>query len=227
MGLDTRKYKVDIKTTITTKDFLDACEYVLREEKYDYDKYILGVRSGKPIFQRDLIKTFDGFKYYHFSLEDKKRLPDEVIFKDGKTTLLFSINNDGKLPYNSFSSKVAKGDTLDIEFGFLITYLKYLKENHKDILKEMFGFEAKIEDYANYLQGIIREILDKNGIDFKTYREYLGFIINNDRYTLKQYNDWKREIETKAKRHKKVENEIEAKEKELDKLKKQKEKKDE
>ena len=245
-------------------DILDACRYTMNEETFNYDKYILGVRSGKdqvrlaqifkeleefenqfktlkwiedriekpfipieyiingkPIFQKDLIKTLDDLKYYHFSLDDKKRLPDEVIFKDGKTTLLFSVNNDGKAPYTSYSSKVTKGDTFDKEFGFLITYLKYLNDNYKDVLQDCFDFKGKAR--LSFLYGVVRQLCENNNIDVADLNNYAIHILNNDRYTLKQYNDWKREIETKAKRYTEVVNEIEAKEKELDKLKKQKE----
>lgn len=219
--------KIDIKTTITTKEFLESVKCVMREEKYNYDKYILGVRSpvGKDIikdFYNNTGKTItDGFIYHHFSLEDKKRLPDEVIFKDGKTTLLFSVKNDGKAPYVSYSSKVAKGDTFDKEFGFLITYLKYLKDNYKVVLQECFDFKGNAR--LSFLYGVVRQLCENNNIDVADLNNYAIHILNNDRYTLKQYNDWKRAIETKAKRYTEVVNEIETKEKELDKLKKQKE----
>ena len=188
------------------------------EKPYTPLEYIM---KGKPIFQKDLMKTLDDYKYYHFSLDDKKRLPDEVIFKDGKTTLLFSVNNDGKAPYNSYSSKVAKGDTFDKEFGFLVTYLKYLKDNYKVVLQECFDFKGKAR--LSFLYGVVRQLCENNNIDVADLNNYAIHILNNDRYTLKQYNDWKREIENKAMRYTKVVNEIETKEKELDKLKKQKE----
>lgn len=167
------------------------------------------------------MKTLDDYKYFHFSLEDKKRLPDEVIFKDGKTTLLFSVKNDGKAPYNSYSSKVTKGDTFDKEFGFLVTYLKYLKDSYKVVLQECFDFIGKAR--LSFLYGVVRQLCENNNIDVADLNNYAIHILNNDRYTLKQYHDWKREVETKAKRYAEVVNEIEAKEKELDKLKKQKE----
>ena len=246
--------KIDIKTTITTKDFLESiklCKEVLPldtdgffihnkkpiikgdkeivDDILDACEYVTVYRRGlpleipikKPIFQKDLMKTLDDYKYYHFSLDDEKRLPDEVIFKDGKTTLLFSVNNDGKAPYNSYSSKVTKGDTFDKEFGFLITYLKYLKDNYKVVLQECFDFKGKAR--LSFLYGVVRQLCENNNIDVADLNNYAIHILNNDRYTLKQYNDWKRESETKAKRYVEVVNEIEAKEKELDKLKKQKE----
>lgn len=198
-------------------DILDACEYVTVYRR----GLPLEIPVKGPIFQKDLLKTLDDYKYYHFTLEDKKRLPDEVIFKDGKTTLLFSVKNDGKAPYTSYSSKVTKGDTFDKEFGFLITYLKYLKDNYKVVLQECFDFKGKAR--LSFLYGVVRQLCENNNIDVADLNNYAIHILNNDRYTLKQYNDWKREIETKAKRYTEVVNEIETKEKELDKLKKQKE----
>ena len=223
IGLDKDGFCVTPKPIIKgdkeiVDDILDACEYVTVYRR----GLPLEIPIKKPIFQKDLMKTLDDYKYYHFSLDDKKRLPDEVIFKDGKTTLLFSVNNDGKAPYNSYSSKVTKGDTFDKEFGFLITYLKYLKDNYKVVLQECFDFKGKAR--LSFLYGVVRQLCENNNIDVADLNNYAIHILNNDRYTLKQYNDWKRETETKAKRYAEVVNEIEAKEKELDKLKKQKEK---
>lgn len=208
-------------------DILDACKYTMNEKTYDYDKYILGIRktpilNGVKTFFENMEKSKnDVYKYFYFSLEDEKRLPDEVIFKNGKTTLLFSVNNDGKRPYVSYSSNTAKGDTFDKEFGLLITYLKYLKEDYKDVLKECFDFKGKAR--LSFIYGVVRQLCDNHNISIEDLQQFSIHVLNNERYTLKQYNDWKREIENKAKRYIEVTNKIENKEKELEKLKKQKE----
>lgn len=246
--------KIEVKTTITTKDVLESVKLskdvlpidtdgffihnkkpIIKGDKAIVDDILdacnyatvykrglpLEIPIKGPIFQKDLIRTIHDFEYYYFTLEDKKRLPDEVIFKDGKTTLLFSVKNDSKAPYTSYSSKVTKGDTFDKEFGFLVTYLKYLKDSYKVVLQECFDFKGKAR--LSFLYGVVRQLCENNNIDVADLNNYAIHILNNDHYTLKQYKDWKREIETKAKRYTEVVNEIETKEKELDKLKKQKE----
>ena len=82
--------------------------------------------------------------------------PTKVIFnkEKEKVTLLFSKN--GKIPYESYSSKTSGKDTYDREFGLYLSYYKYLNKgrDNKEFIDSIFKQKLKVERLA-YLKGAV------------------------------------------------------------------------
>lgn len=130
------------------------------------------------------------FPYFHFSLDDdaldaikysygkeldkmfffgrgkdiKNLIPDRVIFnkEKGKTTILFSLHDNGLPPYAPFTSKTVGSDKFDKSMGFLIAYYKYInREMKEDRLREQIEliFDYNKNDRTMYLSGAIEQAL--------------------------------------------------------------------
>ena len=172
----------------------------------------------------------------------KNRIPDRVVFNQdkGKVTVLISKHLDGVAPYWAYTSKVHEGggDKFDAEFGFLLSYYKYLtRQLAKDVQHEMIErlFKLPLTKRFAYLLGVVeQEVLKIEGIkNLNGWLDIYTAITNAD--GLEKYNydwdylEWKEmlrvhELETKREHQKEINKQIKAHQLEIDKLKKENEK---
>lgn len=221
---------------------------------------IEGKKSLKDCSDKELIeiisKSFDdfyknldftkSFPYYHLSLDEalhtrpsKNRIPDRVVFNQdkGKVTVLISKHLDGVAPYWAYTSKVhvESGDKFDAQFGFLLSYYKYLiRRFDLKVQKEMIERIFKIlkERRYVYLLGVVEnEVLKINGVEsYKDWEDiYLAITDPSNAKNVYDYTwdylEWKEmlrvhELETKREEQKAIRKEIKKHEQEIEKLKK-------
>lgn len=169
----------------------------------------------------------------------KNRIPDRVVFNQdkGKVTVLISKHLDGVAPYWSYTSKVhvESGDKFDAQFGFLLSYYKYLiRRFDLKVQKEMIERIFKIlkERRYVYLLGVVEnEVLKINGVEsYKDWEDiYLAITDPSNAKNVYDYTwdylEWKEmlrvhELETKREEQKAIRKEIKKHEQEIEKLKK-------
>ena len=85
-------------------------------------------------------------------------LPTKVVFNEakGKTTLLF-----GNAPYEVVTSVVSHGDKFEEFIGFMVSMVKHLYDNHKQLFNLVYGIG---DDY--YLTGYFRGLVDNKLLEY-------------------------------------------------------------
>jgi hypothetical protein len=244
------EYKILNGSVRSGKAFdLDPHEFGGKKRLKDYsDKELIGIISKSF---NDFYKNLDftkSFPYYHLSLDEalhtrpsKNRIPDRVVFNEakGKVTVLMSKHLDGEAPYRAYTSKVnvESGDKFDAQFGFLLSYYKYLiRSLSGDVQKEMIERIFKLvpsKRYA-YLLGVVEnEVLKIECVkSYKDWQDIYMAITETPKTSLNVYNytwdylEWQEmlrvhELELKREKAREVRKQIKAHEKEIAKLKKE------
>jgi hypothetical protein len=245
------EYKILNGSVRSGKAFdLDPHEFGGKKRLKDYsDKELIGIISKSF---NDFYKNLDftkSFPYYHLSLDEalhtrpsKNRIPDRVVFNEakGKVTVLMSKHLDGEAPYRAYTSKVnvESGDKFDAQFGFLLSYYKYLIRSlsgdvQKEMIERIFKLLSPSKRYA-YLLGVVEnEVLKIECVkSYKDWQDIYMAITETPKTSLNVYNytwdhlEWQEmlrvhELETKREKQREVQKEIKKHQKEIDRLKKE------
>jgi len=186
----------DIKTygNITHENIKESYVHSYVEET-ELPKPIIATKmleKGQIVFQSDV------FKYIHFDLEEKipNKFPDRVVFNSskGKTTILFSLHDNGLPPYAPFTSKAVGLDKFDKSMGFLIAYYKYInREMNEDRLREqielIFGYNKN--DRTMYLSGAIEQALLPHYTNERIFEVFEAILKCEGTFDLLQYEETK------------------------------------
>ena len=197
-------------------DALDAIQYAL-PPNLDYQRHIIGIRT-KP-------------------QPPKNRIPDRVVFDEikGKVTVLISKHLDGVAPYFAYTSKVnvEGGDKYDAQFGFLLSYYKYLTrmytpQKQKELIERIFNL-LPTKRYPYLLGAVETEVMKLSDV-VKSYKDWEELYVAITEPTLKKngtwdYLEWKEmlrvhELETKREKQREVQKEIKKHQKAIEELKK-------
>jgi hypothetical protein len=162
----------------------------------------------------------------------KNRIPDRVVFNadKGKVTVLISKFNDGVAPYRAYTSKVnvESGDKYDGQFGFLLSYYKYLNR-HLDSAtrKELIDMAFEHGEHKEYIiEGAVsQEVLKLVKLD--EWDNILDAILDVSKQNKGYWDhlEWKEmlrvhELETKREKQREVQKEIKKHQKAIEELKK-------
>lgn len=166
----------------------------------------------------------------------KNRIPDRVVFNEekGKVTVLISKFNDGVAPYRAYTSKVnvEGGDKYDGQFGFLLSYYKYLirmydEKKQRELIERIFNL-LPTKRYPFLLGAVETEVMKISDV-IKTYKDWEDIYLAITEPTLKKngtfdYLEWKEmlrvhELETKREKQREVAKEIKKHQKEIERLK--------
>jgi len=235
--LYTRK---EMAEQITKDRIKKAFERPMVEEAFDMSKAIktIGENLFKPIpVMKGTLELVEEIMNYG---KLKNRIPDRVVFDEskGKVTVLISKMNDGEAPYRAYTSKVnvEGGDKFDAQFGFLLSYYKYLiRSLSGDVQKEMLDRIFKLvpsKRYA-YLLGVVEnEVLKIECVkSYKDWQDIYMAITETPKTSLNVYNytwdylEWQEmlrvhELETKREKQREVQKEIKKHQKAIEELKK-------
>ena len=168
----------------------------------------------------------------------KNRIPDRIVFNQdkGKVTVLISKFNDGEAPYRAYTSKVnvEGGDKYDAQFGFLLSYYKYLirrlgAKEQKEMIERVFNL-LPTKRYPYLLGAVETEVLKISDV-VKSYKDWEERYVAITEPCEKgngtwDYLEWKEmlrvhELETKREKQREVQKEIKKHQKEIDRLKKE------
>jgi hypothetical protein len=161
-----------------------------------------------------------------------------VVFDEikGKVTVLISKHLDGVAPYFAYTSKVnvEGGDKYDAQFGFLLSYYKYLirrlgAKEQKEMIERVFNL-LPTKRYPYLLGAVETEVLKISDV-VKSYKDWEDLYLAITEPTLKKngtwdYLEWKEmlrvhELETQREKQREVQKEIIKHQKEIDRLKKE------
>ena len=211
--------------------------FKLDPHEFDYQRNILGVRRT-PILKGTLETLEDIINFGIDVPKPKNRIPDRVVFNQdkGKVTVLISKFNDGVAPYRAYTSKVnvEGGDKYDGQFGFLLSYYKYLirmygKDKQRELIERIFNL-LPTKRYPYLLGAVETEVMKISDV-IKTYKDWEDIYLAITEPTLKKngtfdYLEWKEmlrvhELETKREKQREVAKEIKKHQKEIERLKKE------
>ena len=124
------------------------------------------------------------------------KLPDRVVFNSskGKTTILFSLHDNGLPPYAPFTSKTVGSDKFDRSMGFLIAYYKYInREMNEDRLREQIEliFDYNKNDRTMYLSGAIEQALLPHYTKERIFEVFEAILKCEGTFDLLQYEETK------------------------------------
>ena len=230
------------KTKTPFSDIDDSIKYNLKSIESPYIPLEYKILNGSVRSGKDM-SMFNRFSHLfgNPTFNTKNRIPDRVVFNEakGKVTILMSKHLDGVAPYRAYTSKVnvESGDAFDAQFGFLLSYYKYLIRGLSgDVQKEMIEriFKLASSKRYTYLLGVVEnEVLKIEGV--KTYKDWQDIymaITETPKTSLNVYNytwdylEWQEmlrvhELELKRDKAREVRKQIKAHEKEIAKLKKE------
>jgi len=153
----------------------------------------------------------------------------------GKVTVLISKHLDGVAPYFAYTSKVnvEGGDKYDAQFGFLLSYYKYLTrmytpQKQKELIERIFNL-LPTKRYPYLLGAVETEVMKLSDV-VKSYKDWEELYVAITEPTLKKngtwdYLEWKEmlrvhELETKREKQREVQKEIKKHQKAIEELKK-------
>jgi hypothetical protein len=200
VGLSVSKettYDITTYGNITHENIKESYVYLYKEETelpksafeiaYDLRDYL------KSTFDNGVFKvknTIPGIRPI------PNKLPDRVVFNSnkGKTTILFSLHDNGLPPYAPFTSKTVGSDKFDKSMGFLIAYYKYInREMNEDRLREQIEliFDYNKNDRTMYLSGAIEQALLPHYTKERIFEVFEAILKCEGTFDLLQYEETK------------------------------------
>lgn len=227
------------KTKTPFSDIDDSIKYILKSIESPYIPLEYKILNGSVRSGKDM-SMFNRFSHLfgNPTFNTKNRIPDRVVFNadKGKVTVLISKFNDGVAPYRAYTSKVnvESGDKYDGQFGFLLSYYKYLTrmydpKKQKEMIERVFNL-LPTKRYPYLLGAVENEVLKISDV-VKSYKDWEELYVAITEPCLKgngtwDYLEWKEmlrvhELETKREKQREVQKEIKKHQKEIDRLKKE------
>lgn len=240
LGANTSKettYNIQTYGNIIHEDIKESYVYLYKEEETELPKPIKAtekLEKGQVVFQSNIE---DVFRYFHFDLEERKEpmLPNKVIFNEEKkkVTLLFvdkkMKSKDGLrdvVTYKSYSSKASEKDHYHKEFGFYLSYYKYLNKDrdNKEFIDSIFN-QKLIGAKLGYIKGAVHDIVKKRLTEISVFEDLVKEILKCEvEWDLRKHQEKLKLKKEREERIKERNEEINKREKEIERLRKQNDK---